>query len=322
MIKIKFYLVIGLVCALCACGGKVKPDLIVLEEPKEKLNSYLLDISIDGHVPFSGYANFDEYQNTANNNGVMYSGYNAGTFLLSVLVHAAVSVAADDSRMEKFIKKSNEVALERCNGVIETFQLPELEEMFIPSYQDAGSVDRITFVSSVLDTQSPKGYIFSDPAFILTAENDTLIIENKVRIHKTPPAKLAVSKAKEKKKKNRKKKKEKRKNDDVIYEKVIVVVSDKIDELGVSDLDASCGNLKSISSKLYADTMTLFSDGFNSDSKVTDYKYETIKYYIGDHFRVERGKVINKSCDRVVFESLKGWIKSVPQENSCSSNSV
>lgn len=298
-----------------SCGSNVKKNTSHKEfVTHEKIDAYSLAIKPEGLVPYSGYANFDKFQKS-NATGMSYPGYNAASFLASVLAHALISKSVDESRINKFIKDSNEAALDNCRGLVDNFTVDELKNEFMQQHSSISHAKFISMVDSINSHQIPLGHIESDPMFILTQNNDVLIVENrlKVRPHKEIPQK------EKRKSKSRKKKKV---DDNFLYENVIVVISEKNENEVDFFSNTHIEQLKALSINTYADSMDLFINDFAKSKEQADLKYETIRFCIGNHYRVERGQPIVKSKDRIIYKTLRGWIKSVPQDSSCKKTST
>ncbi len=296
-----FYFLLVIVSS--ACGENVKKEAV--PQPTYKhINAYLFEISGEQNVAFSGYVNFDEFQKNHPVNGPMYSGYSAASFLASVLAHAAISKSVDSAQMQKFVSNSNEQALRDIEHIISTYQKSELIESL-------GTTSLITpplstpIVFELNDFQIPKGHIFSQPEFIVTKEQDMVILEN---IFTIMPVKHPEKKQKRSSSNTRSK------APTPLFSKTIVYLSDKIETPDTFFTVDEGKNLRDLTSRLFLDSVTLFDSQYSKKNK-TQGKTETIKFSIGDHFRVERGRVIKRSCDRVTFITLRGWIKSVPQDD-------
>ena len=287
------------------CGANVKEPVASAPE-KIEINKYVVKHSIDENIPFSGYVNFDDFNARYAVNGAYYSGYDAVSFLATVLAHAAISKSADHRKMQNFIQECDDNALAAYSEIVGGFS----EEVIFDDLESNTTGDmNVPLVLELKAQESPRGYVHIDPMYILTKSNDSLILKNKIVVNESDPE--AVVEAKNSRRKSRKSIEV-----EPLYENTIVILT----ETGYSDqseliLDQG-EQLKNLVKELFAESIQMFDEDFGEVSS-SNAKMETIKYHIGEHFRVERGRVIERTCDRVVFATLRGEIKSVPQASDC-----
>ncbi len=299
------YLAIIIFVCLSACSSNAnKPtDSKPVYEP---INAHYFSIDGKQNVSFSGYVNFDEFQKLNTINGPIYSGYNAASFFVSVLAHAVVSKSADSAIMHAFIDDSNEQALNGLNDIIANYKTDELILQLESTINNSNQY-ATPFVTHLEDNQIPKTYIYSKPEFIITKEQDMIILENVFAILNKPKNQVETLNSKSRNKRNKK---------STAQTKTVVYLSDKIEGQNAT-LTADNGSLlKNITAELFVNSVKLFDQQFKIKKKPQG-NMKTIKFHIGDHFRVERGKVLLRTCDRVTFVTLRGWVKSVPQESDC-----
>ncbi|MFL0809022.1 MAG: hypothetical protein K6L76_01275 [Agarilytica sp.] len=302
-------LLINLAAAICvsACGSTVQKKETV-QTPLTEIDSYALTLECGSTVPFSGYIDYNELSQRQSVNGAIYSGYDAVSFLATVLIHAATEKSVDHSRMKNFINESNELALGQCEPVLQSFYTTELVEHLTKSNTETRE-NRVPFVTNFSDTEVPLGYIQSNPNFILTKEHDSIIIENNFLVTKTytPPNAPKINKKRNKRKSTP--------PQETLYNRKIIIIKENNSPTPTETLLANNGqHLKSLTKDLFYNAFQLFSDDFINNGEHPPKKMETIKYKIGGNFRVERGSILKTSCDRVTFKTLRGHIKSVPQQ--------
>lgn len=287
---------------LAGCGTNVKQIQGEKVEQKTEVQSYLLSIAGDEKVRFSGYVNFDEFSNQNGVSGAMYSGYSAGSFIASVLTHAAISKSIDHARMEKFVEQSN-LILQDYQQVIEEFTTSELQEAFFDNYSLSPSAT-LPLIASVPEFHVTQGTLVVLPEFIMSPDGDTIILENQFDIVRTQPVQKAN------RKKRARKSQPARPTD---HGKKVVVIADAIETAPFVYWNNESGaNLRNRSIQLFNESITHFTNYYHTQRDLQTLKQETIKYAIGDLLRIERGTVLQRDCTRVVFSSLRGWIKSVP----------
>jgi hypothetical protein len=295
--------------ALISCGTNVKTNLTINNAPKQEiLEEYTLHLNPEGVVPFSGYVNFDDFTNTPNGQGVVYSGYNGATFLASILAHSAISKSIDKARLSAF-ESSSEVALAGYSEFLADFKLNNLLDEFWRQ-NTADHYKSMKLIREISQFQSPKGMVTSSPSFILTKKNDALIIENVIKRHEVQ---TKSSKSKRKKRSVR----TERSKSKYSYENVVVIISDEIID-PKNYLSENFGeNLKRMSADLFLESINFATQDMNPLSASIKFPQETIRFYIGDILRIERGNVLHRECGRIIFKTLRGWIKSVPQNEVC-----
>ncbi|PCK07129.1 MAG: hypothetical protein COA42_15960 [Alteromonadaceae bacterium] len=296
-----------------SCGSTVatKEESI----PKEFVDAYSLTIADENNINYSGYLNYDNYSNQAGVNGAMYSGYNAGSFLATVLAHAMVSKSVDAKKKRKFKAESDEF-LSVYESSINTVTSGFLTANFIESLEGENSSVPVSVVPSMEAHQIGKGHILSQPSFVVTQDVTTIIISNRVALFNH--GELGVLKAAGERKKR--KGSSSSRTPKPVYSNTMVIINNLATEgdvVGDNAVRVGNDNLGALSSELFDQSLRLMLTNMDAQDDV-DGKAETIKFHIGSNFRVERGVVLEKTCDRVVFKTLRGWIKSVPQESQCS----
>ncbi len=300
----KNYIYLSLIVLLVsACGSTIQekaPTKIELTQ----LDSYALSIECGDNVPFSGYVDLDEFKKRHAVSGAYYSGYDAVSFLATVLAHAATSKSMDRARMKKFIDESNEKALGQCAPILASFYTKELIEHIDTSSETS---DTILYTTNWAENDIPLGYIKSTPSFILTKEHDSIIVENSFIVTKHE------EELKTTKNKNRKAQKKKHDPNMLYKNKIIVIMENRKDDPGEVLIADNGAYLKELTKNLFSESFTLFQKDFTKESLELNNRMETIRFQIGSNFRVERGKVLERTCDRVIFQTLRGHIKSVPQ---------
>jgi hypothetical protein len=71
--------------------------------------------------------------------------------------------------------------------------------------------------------------------------------------------------------------------------------------------------LKEESSSLFAESLEIFLSHPESGEAGNQ---RTIRYFEGSAEKMERGQIISERCSRVVFRTLRGWLKSVPARST------
>ncbi len=241
---------------------------------------------------------------------IMYPGDTAGLFLVSILAHAAVSGGVEKARLSKEQEEANKV-LEPYNPYITS-----INEAFLLQHtqlQDLqGTTDKLQLLLGDKCQENSRWQVNVVPVFAMTQNQSSFLIYNKLTFFDrslTP--------------KERKKIKKVKKGQPDPNEKVIVIVSDPVlvDDKADFWLRENAGAFHSAVRNLYVDSFNLGIARYFGDLKNLDTKQVTIKYLENGVKKIERGYVISQTCQRTIFESLAGEIKSVPnlEFSSCSS---
>lgn len=241
---------------------------------------------------------------------MMYPGDTAGLFLVSILTHAAVSGGVEKARLSKEQEEANKV-LEPYNPYItninEAFLLQHTHLQDIPA-----TTEKLQLLLGDKHQENSRWQVSVVPVFAMTQNQSSFLIYNKLTFFDrslTP--------------KERKKIKKVKKGQPDPNEKLIVIVSDPVlvDDKADFWLRENAGAFHNAVKNLYVESFNLGIARHFGNLKNLDTKQVTVKYLENGVKKIERGYVISQTCQRTIFESLAGEIKSVPnlEFSSCSS---
>lgn len=276
------------------------------EDNEDKhLEALLLELDENKNCHFEAYLDYDDYSN--NQAGQMlYPGINAGTFLVSVLAHGAISKSMDESKKSKFIEESNAI-IDDYKPVLNEFTQGELKSDFF-SIEDDYLKGGLDILPKLDPGKLPKAYVSASPEFLISLSRRTIMLSNLITVYSVPPEKRSGH--------------ERNKEKEIIYQNTIVTINQEIDgEPEDYWLENDGLNLKNASVDLFGNSLKLFMLDFEKDTGQVNDIQESIKYYVDGKLKVERGYVVDRNCDRIIFRTLRGWMKSVPstedENNGC-----
>ena len=279
-------LTVILFVTLAACSTtKTKEEVEVVPSTKEvDVSQLYIHFPDDKEVVFMGKISVDTAENISG--GMMYPGYNAGTFLISILAHAALQ-GGMEAGQEKKRQENADAVLNKYKPILEDISGQSLIEGNFELQLVSGDV---TLMRHYNDGSDENKYIASvQPVYYLTQNERSLILTNKISFYESQrPSSTRRS---------------------VVTE----YVSSPCLEENPGDYWASDGYRSFIySSKfLFIETVRMALEFVHAEEKFEGEK-KTIRYYESGKKKVERGIVIREDCDRLVFISLRGAIKSVP----------
>lgn len=210
---------------------------------------------------------------------VMYPGNTAGVFLASVVTHALISDSVADAEARKRQEVANTV-LEPLRQCIADVTVASLL-MGLSSRQ---------FDSSPLQPVRSDGAwrLAFNPVFHVSQSADAVVVTNTVRL-------VAADNP-----------------EHVIYDRDIRIVSRPLGE-HEKMCDGESRQLVNLSHSLFAQSLDIALrdiDGFPED-----YPDQTFSFYMGSEKRYERGTLLEKTCTRYIFRTLRGKLMSVPRSD-------
>lgn len=286
------------------------PCVVFAKAEKVIFEDNLVNIRFDAKQPvtFVGKKSLD----TAGQGAapMMYPGDTAGLFLVSILTHAAVSGGVQKAKLNKEQEEANKV-LEPYNSYIadinEAFLLQHTHLQDIPA-----TTEKLQLLLGDRHQENSRWQVSVVPVFAMTQNQSSFLIYNKLTFFDrslTP--------------KERKKIKKVKKGQPDPNEKLIVIVSDPVlvDDKADFWLRENAGAFHNAVKNLYVESFNLGIARHFGNLKNLDTKQVTVKYLENGVKKIERGYVISQTCQRTIFESLAGEIKSVPnlEFSSCSS---
>jgi len=287
---------------LCACSGSnTIKDQALNEIVLEKIDKTRLFLEFSKNEEVLFFGKISSNQADALSGNMMYPGDNAGVFLVSILTHAAVQSSVTEKNRQKrqdnadLVLDDYKQAIEIFNGDFLLKSLNTLQvsygEILLDRYETQLSQDNPTneFVVKVL------------PAYYLTQNANTLVLNIQFNFYESLN-KLETS-----------------------ARKVIEIVSDPIfttDSLEAVEVGERRARFIETGKTLFHQSLKLALETQYGNLKPTKKVEKTIRYEENGRKKVERGTMIINTCNRQVFTTLRGVVKSVPkleQERNCKS---
>ena len=294
-----YKLAILFLCGM-AIGCKQAPtDLSKTEKPTSIPaiihGSFFIEVPLKKEVRFVGRANFDELHGVQAN--VLYPGNDIGTFLAGIAVHAITSGEVQKNRKKNIVNKANEILIPYSATINNLNYENLLDRALIELNVDSNPFT--TYAAQDI-TENDNWLVALSPTYIMHGDEKIISIESKVSIGLTGDI------------------------DDLLagertYEKNIVVSSNPLDDPKVW-LEDESKLFQDITSSLLAQLVQLAIKDFVGALPANDNKVETIRYLENGSKKIERGRLIEESCQFVLFETLRKGIKLVPKikgENDC-----
>lgn len=258
----------------------------------KEINSFVLNIPQRTKVDFRGEFDFTSVKGAATN-GIMYPANSAEVLVASLITHAIIQDSIKSQAEQDVIDQANQV-LAPFSDTLDTYFHENLVNTALP------------FLSTVINTKATSEpiaefawLIDSKPVFYLRHDQRQLVVKNIITISRPSST---------------------RGNDQsILYQNMVEVYSSEFDSKNtVSFLKNNAGeNLKGISSKIFAQSLTFAVNDFNGSYLQKEPKQKTIRYTRAGENQYERAYKLVSSCDTILMRTLRGWIKSVPVE--CSS---
>lgn len=277
---------------LCSCSatntskGLVKEQAVIEQPNKTQL---YLEFPEEDEVLFFGKISSDQADALSGN--MMYPGDNAGVFLVSVLTHAAIQSSINEKNREKQQTEADTV-LENYQQTIEKFDGDFLLtddssittsngkvtlKRYKPENDTLHAVNR--FVAKIL------------PVYYLTQNENTLVLNIQFNFYESKNPQTAVN------------------------QKIVEYVSDPIISEKNSAIDAEQKQTRFIESgrKLFGESVRLALEASSGNLESSNNIEKTVRYFENGRKKVERGTILEDRCDRIVFTTLRGVVKSVPK---------
>ena len=135
------------------------------EIKKIQTDKYIYEVDSDQHVKFSGYADYEEFQNRKASQG-MYVGYDAITFFASIVAHGVISSTSDKMNKSKYEKNINNHALSGIDQSIHDYALSNLRKRYFKQYTASKPMNEQRVVLELSENELAKGTIKSIPLFL------------------------------------------------------------------------------------------------------------------------------------------------------------
>lgn len=281
------------------------------EAPFPELNDALFNVKFDQSLPitFVGKKSLAVNGGTAGN--MMYPGDTAGVFLVSILTHAAISSAAEKARLKKEQEEANKILepYSRYISAIDTNFLWDEDQLALN-----GQLEKYSFLFSEQQSDESRWQLDVVPVFAMTQSQQSFLLYNKMtffdRSFLNP--------------KNKKRPKKLKKGAPNPNEKIVVIVSDPLPEVDAADfwLKEDAAQFNATVKAMYMEAFELGVSRQFGELNAAQSKQITVRYLEDGVKKIERGYVISQTCERTIFESLTGELKSVPNLDyaSCASS--
>ena len=284
-------LVLFIALVLVGCSSHKPQGYVKLIDKSNTLpeNAKLFVKVPEGIATFIGKA--PDYRGKTQSSAMLYPAVTPVDFFASVIAHAAVSES---------VRNSDKNSLQSiADKVIEPYR----------AYSD--SLKNKTLVNQLKEIALSRGFTLSKyensqhgddlilditPIYLLNKTEETLILRNQFLVYK--------------KKYQNKKEKKKR----LLFQNQIEVFSD-VTIPGIAQehwLKNDGENLKNEMNKLFSESLNLIAERISSTAKDANVKYKNYRYNDGDGVVFERAITLSENCEKVIFKTLRGWLKSIP----------
>jgi len=251
--------------------------------PAEALPAWTLATLPDDPVPFHGLVNMD---NAGLGSGAMLyptAGLGVLGLLVGVATHAAI-VGGSRSSQETKMQQAADKVLDPYRGSLAQFRLRDLEQRALA----ATSSTAVAHLHDAKDAPADDVFVEASPSFAMTADSAALVLDETIVVR--PSAKS-----------------------DKGVQQVLRVISPPLPQ---ADLKAAWSAddgaaLKSTAAALMAQSLdiALLLSRHPADDKQA---FKTLRYSFGDRERMERGQLVQETCERLVIRTLRGALLVVP----------
>ena len=234
--------------------------------------------------------------NSPNYGSVMYPAYSGASFLAAILVHAIVqgSVTAKENERRR---TAADLVLEKYPLLSDGYIVEGLE---LSDEKVSVNDHDISLIKSELsDPNQVAGPLYAAvyPVLIMSQSEESLILQNEVRVYSVLQTETPLQTA-----------------------TVEIVRSQKCKEISAFECWArnDSENLKSAIQGMFLESIQLALAIESIQATADAGTSETVRYLEDGHKKVERGQVLEQSCNHLRFMTLRGVIKSVPLlEDTC-----
>ncbi len=243
----------------------------------------------EGIATFIGKA--ADYDETVGSTVFLYPAVTPVDFFASVIAHAAVV----DS-MKNNYKNSMQSAADK---VIEPYRKysDSLKNKYLIEQVKEIALSRGFSLDKYENSLSDEDFILDiTPIFLLNTKEDTLILRNQFLVYK---------KKYQHKKGNKK---------PLLFQNQIEVLSNIKDQVINQQywLNNEGENLKSEMNHLFSESLELIAARISDGAESDELTYKNYRYHDGDGIVFERAVLLSENCEKIVFKTLRGWLKSVP----------
>lgn len=264
----------------------IKQPAIV--EPDKLSDVYYVNVPDVDKLVFHGQLNTDG--NLSQPGSMVYPGYDAASFLVAIATHAVIADSINNKKKAEATEAADAV-LSAYQPVIDTILpqsvLDESIELFAQKENSLYTID-----NSANLPRHNSWYIDIEPVYIMSGNEKSIAIEARVRI--TESRYLGNPE-----------------DSDKVYSKILYLQSAPIEKRSLW-LASEGEQFKKTVTSLFVKSLQLALEDFNESLPRTTESMRTIRYFDNNRKKVERGRPIRQSCTHILFESLRGRLKSVP----------
>ncbi len=253
--------------------------------PRDPLPAWTLATLPDDVVPFHGLANMDNAGMGSQTMLYPTAGLGVLGLLVGVATHAAIMGGARSSQETKLQQQADKV-LDPYRPSLATFHLRDLEQRALAATPSASQAHLATA------KEAPAGDVFVEaaPVFAMTSDAAALVLDETVVVRPSATSDKGV-------------------------QQVVRLISAPRPE---ADLRAAWNAddgaaLKATASALMAESLdiALRQSRHPADDKAA---FKTLRYNFGDRERMERGQLLEETCDHLVIRTLRGALLVVPHK--------
>lgn len=281
---------------LVSCGASTPVKVVEeVEIPTlQEVNSLEVVFADAEYIPTMGAVNTDEAGSSYG--AQMYPGYNGASFLAGILTHAIIQSGAN-AKAEKRRQEAADKVLDRYNLLGDGYLVSHLDWNEAEVTVANNEVVLSHAIPSEENSIAGPLYAAVFPILIMPHSEESLILQNEVRVYSVGDSQAPLHSA-----------------------TVEVVHSPDCGEDGA--FEYWTGNeseqLHSAIQSMFSESIQLALNSETIKEAVVSKKTQTIRYLENGDKKVERGHVLDKTCDRVRFITLRGVIKSAPNfKNTC-----
>jgi hypothetical protein len=254
--------------------------------PREPLPAWTLATLPDDPVPFHGLVNMDNAGLGSGNMLYPTAGLGVIGLLVGVATHAAL-VGGSRSSQESKIQAAADKVLDPYRIPLAQFKLHDLQERALVATPSAA----VAHLHVAKDTPPGDVFVEASPMFAMTPDAAALVLDATVVVRPGPASDKGV-------------------------QQVLRVISSPRPE---PDLQAAWNAdggaaLKTTAAALMAQSLdiALLLSRHPADDKQA---FKTLRYSFGDRERMERGQLLEETCDHLVIRTLRGALLVVPHKS-------
>jgi hypothetical protein len=272
---------------LAACATATDPDVAPptqnVQTSGPPSSNWVIRLPSEDLVDFRGVADFDNAGiGTAQ---VLYPAPNIIGFAIALVAHGVISGSTQSAQRNRIRTQADSVLTpyQPFLGAFKNRELFEQALRHVAMPQQGQVIEPSATIANV------RLILNATPVFSMTQDQVALVLNTDVQVLSTKDPATPI------------------------YSNTIKVVSTPIASSEPAGYwSANSGEaLKGQSSKLLANAIDLALNQVDRESKVEGVQ-KTFRYVEGKVERMERGELLNESCDRLVVKTLRGWLLSIP----------